>query len=343
MTRVRSVLVLVVVSTGLVAATQDSQLDPRVSEVLTRDLKFSSGELAELRRGKGVRHSLESHTPGEVAMVGAVLVNAPKAAFFARVRDIARFKRGPSVLQIGRFSQPPAPDDLAALTVDTTDFNVRACRVGDCAIRLSADVIRAFEQEIDPKAADAQAHGAALFKQMLFQDVAAYASGGPGRMDQYDDGDRPIRPLDDFEGVLAASPAIGALVPELPAHLEHFPSVPLPDGEDFLYWSKEKFGAEPFITVTHVTLICPSEQTCVMTTKDVYSSRYFDASLAVAIATDVPGGSNAFYLIYANRSRANALKGSFGGLRRSIVERRARGSLEESLKTIKMQLETKTR
>jgi hypothetical protein len=343
MTRVRWIVVLLAVAAGLVAAEPDPELDRGVQEVLTRDLKFSPGELAELRRGKTVRHAIESHTPGEVAMVGAVRVNAPKAAFFARVRDITRFKHGPGVLQIGRFSQPPTLDDLAALTVDTDDFDVRNCHVGDCGIRLPAGVIRRFQQDIDPRVPDAQARGAALFKQLLFEDVAAYASGDPGRMVQYDDGDRPIRPLDDFDGLLDASPAIGALVPGLPAHLKYFPSARLPDAEDFLYWSKEKFGAEPFITVTHVTLICPSAETCVMTTKDVYSSRYFDASLAVAIASDAPGESNAFYLVYANRSRANALKGSFSGFRRSIVERRARGSLEESLKTIKMQLETGAR
>ena len=78
-----------------------------------------------------------------------------------------------------------------------------------------------------------------------------------------------------------------------------------------------------------------------MTTKDVYSSRYFDASLALAIASDAVGTPNAFYLVYANRSRANALKGGLSWLRRSVAERRARGGLEESLKTIRIQLEKK--
>ena len=35
-------------------------------------------------------------------------------------------------------------------------------------------------QEIDPKAPDAQARGAALFKQVLLDDVTAYVTGGPG-------------------------------------------------------------------------------------------------------------------------------------------------------------------
>lgn len=333
------VCVLLALGIGLPAAAQDSDIDLRVRAVLTRYLKFSTGDLDRLQRNQIVKHRLQTQTPGEVAVVGAVRVNAPKAAFFARVRDIAHFKSGPDVLQIGRFSDPPTLDDLAGLTVDKNDFDVRDCRVGDCGIRLPADVIRRLSHDIDMKAPDAQAHGAALFKQVLLDNVTAYVSGAPGRLAQYDDGDRPIRPLDEFGGLLEATPSIGALVHGLPEHLKHFPSARLPEAEDFLYWSKEKFGIAPFITVTHVTIVCPSTETCVMTTKDVYSSRYFDASLAVAIASDAAVTPNAFYLVYGNRSRANALKGSFGGFRRSVVERRARASLEGSLEIIKIQLE----
>ena len=58
-----------------------------------------------------------------------------------------------------------------------------------------------------------------------------------------------------------------------------------------------------------------------------------------AIATDTLETPEAFYLVYGNRSRANALKGGFSGLRRALVERRARGSLEENLRHLKIELE----
>jgi hypothetical protein len=152
-----------------------------------------------------------------------------------------------------------------------------------------------------------------------------------------------------LEGVLAHIGEIAAasdipwtfpdgLVPGLSEHLRAFPSSKLKGAEDFLYWSKEKFGIAPFITVTHVTIVCRSAATCLMTTRDVYSSRYLDASVALAIATDA-GGPNTFDLVYDNRSRASALKGGLAGLRRMITERRARGALEDSLKTIKKLLE----
>jgi hypothetical protein len=332
----RLAIVLVCCAWGAAAA-QDGGIDAGVRAVLTRQLRFSDEELREVGRGRVVKHGLPSRGPKEIAVTGAVRVNAPKAAFFARVRDIARFKSGEAVLQIGTFSTPPVLDDLAALVVDKDDFDVRSCSVGDCGVRLPAVVIERFRREVDVTAPDAQARGAALFKRMLIDEVTAYLSGA-ARMTQYDDGSRPIRPHDEFEGILSGMPEIAALMPGLPDHLRHFPASRLPDAEDFLYWSKEKFGIEPFITVTHVTIVCQSAATCLMTTKDVYSSRYLDASVALAIATEA-GTPGAFDLVYDNRSRANALKGGLGGLRRSLAERRARGGLEESLKTIKMQLE----
>jgi hypothetical protein len=339
MTRAAAAVVLLALGIGL-AASQNHEFDPRLRDVLVRDLAFSPNDLADLNRSKPVRHSIASHTTGEIAAVGAVRVNAPKAAFLARVRDITRFKQGQGVLEIGRFSDPPVPSDLATLTVDASDFDVRGCRVGDCGVRLPADVITRIHQEIDPRLPDVQARTAAFFKQVLFDDVSAYVSGGPGRFAQYDDGPKPIRPLDAFIGILQASPSIGTLVPELPDHLQHFPAATIAGAEDFLYWSKEKYGIAPFISVTHVTIVCPSAELCVMTTKDVYSSRYIDASLATVIASDVPGDADAFHLVYVNRSRVSALDGFLSSFRRSMVERRMRGGLEDSLKMIKAEMES---
>ena len=320
-------IAVLVCAAGGVAA-QQSDIDSDARAVLTTTLRFSDGDLADLRRGQTVNHGLPSHAPNEIAVVGAVRIPAPKTAFFARVRDIARFKSGPDVLQLGRFSNPPALEDLAALTIDQDDFDVRSCRVGDCGVRLPAADIERIAREIDPQAPDAQPRGAALFKQILLERVKAYLAGADRAL-QYDDGRKPIRPRDELEGIMAGMPEITAL---MPAAVD----------EEFLYWSKEKFGLAPFITVTHVTIACRSTVTCLMITRDVYSSRYLDASLALAIATDA-GSPEAFYLVYDNRSRAGALQGGFGGLRRSLAERRARGGLEESLKTIKRQLTTPSR
>jgi len=314
-------------------------MDPVVRGVLTRLLRFSASELSDLQRGRVVKHTLDANAPGEFAVVAGVRMGASKAAFLAAARDIVRFKSGPGVLQIGRFGSPPSIDDLAALSVDKEDFDPATCRVASCDVRLPADAIARLPREIDLRGHNVRAQAAAWFKQTLVADVAAYVSGGGGRFMQYDDGDNPIAPLDDFAGVLRAMPAIDALVPGLADHLARFPNARLPDAEDFLYWSKEEFGQAPFISVTHVTIACPAARTCVMTTKDVYSSRYIDASLALTIVTDADASSAAVDVVYANRSRADALKGMLSGLRKAIVERRVRNTMEQSLNTIKTHLE----
>jgi hypothetical protein len=314
--------------------------DREVYDVMTKSLQFSAGELADLQRGRAVKHGLDSHASGEFGVAGAIRIAGTKTAFLDAARDIVTFKAGQQIVQIGRFSSPPTLADLAPLKVDSADFDAASCTVGSCDVRMPADVIRRVPKEIAVKDRSAQEETDAWFKRVLFADVQAYVSGGPGRFVQYDDDSRTIRPLDDFAAILSATPAIGMLVAGLPEHLLHFPASRVPDSEDFLYWSKEVFGPAPFISVTHVTIVCPRPSTCVMTTKDVYSSRYIDASLAVAIVTDAADG-DAIYVVYANRSRVNALRGALSALRRSIVERRARGTLEQSLMRIKTRLEKK--
>jgi hypothetical protein len=305
-----------------------------VRAVLARDLQFSVDDVADLERGRIVKHTLNGSAAGEIAVVGGLRVNAPKARLLERVRDVATFKRGPDVLQIGTFSTPPVEADLAALTVGADDFDVRSCRAHDCDIRLPADAI-ARVNAIDPADANAQGTGAALLKHLIFEQVSAYVSGRPGRFTRYDDGPRPIRPLEAFADLVARERALDRLVPGLGDHLRDFPGAPLAGAQEVLYWSKEKFGLDPFITITHMTIVCPSPALCVVGSKDVYSTRYIDASLSLTIASDVPLSPDAFYLVYVNRTRANALTGLFSGLRRSIAERRARNGLEERLKTLR--------
>jgi hypothetical protein len=243
-------------------------------------------------------------------------------------------------VQIGRFSNPPAPSDLDGLSITSDDVNMRQCRVGDCGVRLPADGIHRFEKEIDWSKPDADAKAAALFKQMLFENVHAYTVGGPGRMTQYDDDSLPVMPVQDFQAVLKSSPYIETARPGLGAYLAGYPAEPMAGAEDFLYWSKEKFGFAPFISVTHVTLAPCGPHQYVAATRDVYSTRYFDASVSLAIASDSVNDANAFYLFYVNRSRASALRGSFAHIRRSIAERRAKSGIEDNLRDVKQRLET---
>ena len=323
------------------AAGPGSTIAQEVRGVLTRDLRLGPSELGELERGRIIRRALDALAPGEVGVVGAVRVAATAEAFVDSARRIEEFKRGPDILQIGRFSNPPQLADLDPLVIDKEDVDLRRCRVGACDIRLPAQAIARVQREIDWSARDADRRSAELFKRILFDHVHSYVQGGPGRITRYDDEKRAVMPVDDFDGLLKSSPYVGALVPALPAHLRDPATNALPGADDLLYWSKEKFGLTPFITVTHVVIARAPAGTYVIASRDVYSSRYFDASLSFTMASPAGDTANAFYLVYANRSRAAGLKGAFASIRRAIVERRARNALEETLRSIKTRVERK--
>jgi hypothetical protein len=316
-----------------------SDFQPEFESVLVHDLSFSTGDLEGLEHGKIVKRTLTALEVDELGVAGAIRVQGPRDRLIAAYRDIVAFRKGAGVLEIGRFSVPPEPSDLDALTTDHDDFDLRGCKVGDCDIRLPASEIQRIAASVDWRRTDADARATGLFKQLLFDHVQSYASGGPGRMTQYDDGRTPILPVAAGEELIRTSAYLDKLKPGLAAHLVCAWSNPLDGAEDLLYWSKEKFAIAPFISVTHVTIVPSGPHQSLATSRDVYSSRYIDGSLSTMIASDAVGDPGTFYLVYVNRSRASALRGPMAGLKRSIIEHKARGSLDTNLRDIKARIE----
>jgi len=316
-----------------------SDFQPELDAVLSRDLHFSRAELVELERGRIVKHTLPSAAPNEVGVAGAVVVHGSRDRLIAAYRDIVTFKKNEAVLAIGRFSNPPQSSDLDALTTGGDDFDLRDCKVANCDIRLPASAIQHIAASVDWRRPGAEAQASALFKELLFAHVRAYVTGAPGRITQYDDDRTPVLPEIAGDELIRTAPYLDTLKPGLAAHVTCVWSSPLEDAEDFLYWTREKFGIAPFISVTHVTIVPAGPHQSIATSRDVYSSRYIDGSLSMMIASDSVGDPRSFYLVYMNRSRASALRGTMAGLRRSIIEHKARNSLDSNLREIKSRIE----
>ena len=58
-----------------------------------------------------------------------------------------------------------------------------------------------------------------------------------------------------------------------------------------------------------------------------------------ATVPNAPNDPGSFYLAYVNRSRASALRGPMTSLRRSIIEHKAKGSIDRNLREIKARIE----
>jgi hypothetical protein len=337
-------LVALVLAGSVHVSTAIDSIPTETVTFLRKHLAFSDNNLSALSRGQVVRKTLDTHDPGEVVAVGAVKIAVSRRFFVEQVRDIVAFKRSQYVLAIGTFGAQPRAGDLAGLSLSDEDVEaIRRCKPGDCAIKLTADMLARFQSEVDWSKPDARATAEALFNRLLAERTAAYMSGGYSTLGTYVDKTGAMPVANELVSMLNASAYLTELAPELRQYLEGFPNTELRNAQSFFYWSKESFGVKPVISVTHVTIftktIKDSDLTFVVS-QGLYMSHYFEGSLALTIAPEIEENPEpAFYLLYVNRSRVDALKGAFGGLRRWIAVRRVRDGMETTLRGVKRRME----
>jgi hypothetical protein len=100
------------------AAAQDSA----VQAFFRKTIGLTEAQAAEIEAGRVVTRQLPGADKPEMAAFGAVRIAAKKDLYLERLRDIVRFRKGPSTLQIGRFHTPPVVADLEGLTLEDGDF-----------------------------------------------------------------------------------------------------------------------------------------------------------------------------------------------------------------------------
>jgi len=311
-------------------------------EFLLKYAHFSPTEFLAAERGQTIAKILATKVETEVAAFGMVSVQVPVEYFVERLRDIESFKRSPEVIEIGRFASTPRLEDLERLTIDPVDLAaLKRCRVGDCDVKLTSEMIENIRRE-EPMDSE---RVAALYRRMLVDYVRSYLKAGNAALATYHDKRSAFRLDDEFRSLLEASPYLKEYVPEFGKHLDQFAEARSPDSEDFIYWSKEKWGLKPVVSITHVTIHRPPRgdpRPILVASKQIYASHYITSSLGLAAFFESPGGSTGCrtYLMYLNRSRADLLGGGvLSALIRAIVKRRVRSGLEKNLQLTRERLE----
>ena len=328
---------------GLLPALLAAQPEtPSLREFLERRLEIDEEEWKSIQRGAPVVKLRRGPDASETRLMGVVKIQGSPAEFIERYRDIVAFEKGTGVLQIVRFSEPPGVEDLASLTVDADDIeDVKQCRPGDCAIKMSEDTMNAF-RGINWDEADATEKANRLARRMIVDFLESYRSGGNQALGLFHDKRKPLLVGQQFEEMMK-DPDLPVYFPELFRFLLDYPASPLPGSEEIFYWSKVDFGLKPVIRLNHVVIYQPDNDNTVKYTiasKMLYTTHYFNTGVELKFLVQEPDSGSSYYLVIGNRSRSDGLTGFTGAILGGQIRGKARDGLESYLRSVKSSIET---
>ena len=216
-------------------------------------------------------------------------------------------------------------EDFDTLTVEPGDLDdIKSCKPGKCALKLTAAEIDALQNTIRQHAADWRPATELAFRQIVFERIKTFVAQGHDGFAEVRDVSEPRSPAQAFTGVLQRSDFLVRQLPQLVEYLRRAPTQS-PGTESFIYWSKEMFARKPVISATQVTIVRPNRDglpEVIVASKQIFATHYMDASLGITAL--VKESESRRYLTYLNRTDIDVLGGFFGGLVRSILQRRVK-------------------
>jgi putative membrane protein len=322
------------------AAAPDFPAD--VDAYLTKYVSLDAHAREQLLAGAAVTKMLDADSSKEVAVFGAVRVNAPVERYIAAVRDIERFESGGAFRVTKKISSPPRLDDFAQLTIPEDDFNdLRNCRVAQCELKLPEETIKRMRQDVDWKAAGARDQVTRIMREEAVQYVTGYLEGGNERLAVYRDAERPTFVAKEFESMIERLPALDEFVPKVRRYLLEFPRATLPGMVDsFVYWQEAKFGLKPTIRINHL-VIAEDPNGAIVASKMLYASHYFWTALELRALVRDPARAGGFWFVTESRSRSDGLSGFTGRVIRGKVHGEAEKGTAAQLLMTKTRLESK--
>jgi len=274
---------------------------------------------------------------------GAVWIKGSPAAYVKLVKDIEQFERGGSFRVTKRISNPPVPQDFAALKLPPEDLvSLKTCKVGDCEIKLAESALLRVRKSVDWSKPDAAAAAEALAKQLMFEFVKEYLVAGNDGLAVYRDAERPTFVANEFKSMIERMPELGEHLPELKAYLLGYPKVTIPGATSFLYWQEAQFGLKPTIRISHVVIDDRPGVTAIAS-KLLYASHYFWTALDVRVLVEDPARGPGFWFVNISRSRSDGLSGFVGKMIRGKVQSEALKSIETALQATKTRVEQTAR
>jgi len=310
----------------------------QLTEFLKTNVGFSDKEVAKIQSEIVLKMLSVGNESQEVAILGVVRVAAPPEKLGTAFRDTTSFFKALGVAGVGSFSDPAVAADVASVSLPEDDIEViQECEEAECKFKLSKTGIDRV-QKIDWNAAGASEQVNQLMRDGMVGYVTGYREKGIKSLIVYGDKDEPLSLEQGFEGLLAESPYVFQSSPELRTYLRTFPENRPDSVEDLMFWTIEDFGYRPITGITHAVISERADRAApvLISQKIIYASHYFGARFTV-IASITDGGSG-MYLLYLDRA---LFDGKLGSIKRGLLARGLRSSLEDRLGSIRDHLQAK--
>jgi hypothetical protein len=302
-------------------------------------------QISEIRNGKPVAKVVESPTPDDVFVFGAVYVKATPESYLKLASNVDALRKLPSYLAIRKFSEPPQLADLEGFTLEADDVKqLKNCRPGQCEVQLPYEAMDLFRRSINWSAPDVTAQVNASAQKMALEALARYRQGGNAALGTYRDKNHPAAVADTFQSLISRSKGLPVYLPELNRYLLEYPNANSKKIRSEFYWEKVNFGLKPTLRLLQAVVYRgtdPKDPAYAVAVKQLYASHYFETALDLTVCVQDKERSG-MYLITMKGSRQAGLTGMKGGMVRKVAVGKTRSSLEKALGTIQQQLESQT-
>jgi hypothetical protein len=321
-----------------------AHLPGRLGEYVEQRVSLAPDEYKRLLAGEAVTQLLPADASKEVAIFGAVWIDAPITAYTAAVRNIEELEKGPNFLVTKKISNPPRLEDFSRLTLPREDVeDLKTCRVEDCELKLGEDAIQQVRKDVDwaKPLPQVTVQVETLFRNMALEYVTRYEKSGSEALAAYRDTKRPTFVAQEFKTMIDRMPVLTEYLPQLKTYLLAYPKASLPGVESFLYWQSAKFGLKPTIRINHVVIVEQPDNATVAT-KMLYANHYFWTAIELRVLVSDPVRGKGFWFASVSQSRSDGLDGFTGSIIRGKVRGEAQNGMKAALEAAKASLERGT-
>jgi hypothetical protein len=304
---------------------------------------LSASQISSIQSGKAVATALNTSTPDQIYLFGAVYINAKPESYLAFSRDLNQMRQSPDYLAIVQFSNPPQLTDLNNFGfADDEVQELKKCKPGNCAIQIPGDSLTALQQAVNWSAPNVDDQVNQLVRISFLKHLLAYQSGGDAFLETYNDKSTPTNVSTEFQDVLNFSKALPQYMPDFYNYLLSYPKGQPANVDNWFYWANVKFALHPTLQLVHVVTFtgAPTDQVAyAIGEKQLYASHYFQTALDMTFCVRAAPPQTGFYLLMAGGSEQAGLTGLMGSIIRKEAVGKAVTAMQNALTAVKQTLE----